>query len=196
MSAANRSKSAGTGHERAYNDFYGTSDWITKAILPCLKKPIYKPVVFDPCAGDGAIYKAVSEVWTDSKFVGVEIDSCRKSFSNPDYNTILGDYLKIDDLSQLAYKPDILITNPPYSLAQEFIEKSLKLLPDAEIAMLLRLNFLGSKKRKEFNKDYPCNIYVSPRRPGFTNNGKTDATEYAWFVYNQDTTNKYYILDT
>lgn len=191
MSATNRNKT----YKRIENDFYGTPNWITKSIIPYLNKA-QQPVVFDPCSGDGAIYKAVSEVWTDSKFVGIEIDSNRKSLSTPEYNTILGDYLKMNDLSHLVYKPTILITNPPYSLAQEFIEKSLKLLPDVEIAMLLRLNFLGSKKRKEFNTHYPCNIYVSPRRPGFTNNGKTDATEYAWFVYNQKTVNQYSILDT
>ena len=52
-----------------------------------------------------------------------------------------------------------------------------------DLVMLLRINFLGSKKRYNFWKKNPAAaIYVLTKRPSFTGKG-TDATEYAWFVW-------------
>lgn len=50
--------------------------------------------------------------------------------------------------------------------------------------MLLRLNFLGSKQRKEFWDKFPPKwIYVHHKRMSFTDNGATDSIEYAHFVW-------------
>jgi len=77
-----------------------------------------------------------------------------------------------------------IITNPPYSIAQEFIEKCFKIADqNTEIIMLLRLAFLESKKRYEFWQKHPVSeLYVLSKRPSFTGGG-TDATAYAWFVW-------------
>lgn len=59
-----------------------------------------------------------------------------------------------------------------------------ELYPDAEIIMLLRLSFLESRARYEFWQDNPVNkLYILSSRPKFVNN-KTDATSYAFFVWN------------
>lgn len=78
---------------------------------------------------------------------------------------------------------DLILTNPPFSLAKEFIEHS---LPKAKtVMMLLRLNFLGSKKRHSWWLDNkPDALYILSGRPSFTGDG-TDATEYAWFVWDK-----------
>jgi hypothetical protein len=78
-----------------------------------------------------------------------------------------------------------IITNPPYSIAQEFIEKCFEIAnQETEIIMLLRLAFLESKKRYEFWQKHPVNeLYILSERPSFTGKG-TDATAYAWFVWN------------
>jgi len=78
-----------------------------------------------------------------------------------------------------------IITNPPYSIAQQFVEKAFKLAgKDTDIIMLLRLAFLESKKRREFWQSHPVNgLYVLSERPSFTGAG-TDAAAYAWFVWN------------
>jgi hypothetical protein len=75
-----------------------------------------------------------------------------------------------------------ILTNPPFSLAMEFVEHALNQAPEA--FMLLRLNFLASAKRKEFWKRHePDALFVLSSRPSFTENGKTDATDYAWFYW-------------
>ena len=84
---------------------------------------------------------------------------------------------------------DIVLTNPPYSLAQEFVDHAMKFRRTelSLVAMLLRINFLGSKKRAKWLRENTPTVAVSPRRPQFCKNkhGKkgTDATEYAWFLW-------------
>ena len=97
--------------------------------------------------------------------------------------------LNIDDVIINSYynirdKFDIIIGNPPYSEAQEFIEHSFELLNENGILIfLLRTNFLESKKRYEFWKKNPLSkLYTLSKRPSFTGKG-TDATSYSWFIW-------------
>ena len=78
-------------------------------------------------------------------------------------------------------KPDIIITNPPFKLALEFLQKSLQ---EADVCIyLLRLEFLESKKRREFHQaNPPTNLIILSERPSFVAGG-TDKTAYAWYVY-------------
>jgi hypothetical protein len=76
---------------------------------------------------------------------------------------------------------DLIITNPPFNIALDFLQKSLK--ESKTVVYLLRLNFLGSQKRKEFwQSNPPTHLFTLAKRPSFTGKG-TDATEYAWFVW-------------
>lgn len=80
---------------------------------------------------------------------------------------------------------DIIISNPPFLHAQEFIEKALTEIDEnGYVIMLLRLNFWGSKKRQAFFlKNMPSACYIHSKRISFTEDGKTDSIEYAHFVW-------------
>jgi hypothetical protein len=95
--------------------------------------------------------------------------------------SVIGNYLDM----KLNYKPNMIITNPPFLIAQEIIEKALNDVADGGfVIMLLRLNFLGGKKRKEFwDKHMPKYSFVHNRRMSFTDDGRTDSIEYAHFVW-------------
>lgn len=90
------------------------------------------------------------------------------------------------------YEWDI-ITNPPYSLAQEFVEHALKITKHwAKIAMFLKLQFLEWKRRKELFKKYPPKaVYVFSERIMCAKNGDFEwmkklggsAVAYAWYVW-------------
>lgn len=122
--------------------------------------------LFEPCRGHGAITDAFHLCFD-------EIQWCEITEGT--------DYLKTD---ARIFHPDWIITNPPFSLAMEFLQKS---LTEAEnVAYLLRLNFLGSRKRREFWQAHPPTaLVVLAERPCFTGNGATDSCEYAWFIWSK-----------
>ncbi len=97
-------------------------------------------------------------------------------------NVYIDDFLNYEKDKIKKYKT--IITNPPFSLAKEFLEKCFEISDeDTEIIMLLRLAYLESKKRHDFWQKHPVKqLYVLSDRPSFTGQG-TDATAYAWFVW-------------
>lgn len=80
---------------------------------------------------------------------------------------------------------DIVITNPPFNIAQNIIEKSLQVCRDWwYVIMLLRLNYFWWKVRQEFwKKNMPIRVYVHNRRMSFTPDWKTDSVEYMHCVW-------------
>lgn len=75
---------------------------------------------------------------------------------------------------------------PPYSLALDFINKSLELLHPGGLLIFL-LNFLESEKRFKWWQEHPLSgLYTLHKRPSFTGRG-TDATSYSWFVWERGT---------
>lgn len=80
---------------------------------------------------------------------------------------------------------DLVITNPPFAIAQQIIEKSLQVCKEWwYVVMLLRLNYIGSNDRAKFWKKYPpYAIYADNKRMSFTPDWGTDSIEYAHFVW-------------
>lgn len=160
MSATNR------GAERREADFYPTPARSVEVFMLELKSKAKHLIWGEPCSGDGVIPRASGISFTQWR--AAEIRYGR-------------DYLE-DGLPGPG-KVDAIITNPPFFLAQQFIELSLN---EANfVAYLLRLNYLGSKKRKEWwQGKEPTHLFTLSERPSFTGKG-TDATEYAWFVWDK-----------
>lgn len=177
--------------ERVAEDFYPTPGWATRAILPHL----HRSPVFDPCAGEGALLREVSGAWNDGQqsrwFVGLEINSGRVDRAIQEgWEVWERDALSADSWQ---VSPDRqVIMNPPFSLALEFVERAL--VESRFVSALLRLGFLGSKKRVAFHRAHPADVYVFPRRPSFSG-GRTDQTEYAWFCWGPGRGGRWSILD-
>lgn len=93
----------------------------------------------------------------------------------------------VDYLTTPFPKMDVIITNPPFSLTCEFLEKSLsELSNDGVLAYLQRVNYLGTVERYPFwqRVGFPNKLTVAVPRPSFAK-GKTDSCEYAWFIYDK-----------
>ncbi|MGR3071476.1 DNA methyltransferase [Vibrio vulnificus] len=119
----------------------------------------------EPCYGTGAIYEKI------------DLPESQKSFAEIEKGI---DYLTTDFGQQ-----DIIITNPPFSLTEEFIRKSLsELAPNGTMAYLQRVNFLGSAVRLPFwfEIGFPPKVPVIVPRPRFVGGG-SDSCEYAWFIW-------------
>lgn len=163
--------SCASNEEREENDFYATDP---NAVQLLLNKESFSNSILEPCCGEGHISKVLIENGYDV----VSSDLIDRGFGEQknffDYKKFNGD----------------IVTNPPYKYAKEMVEKSLEIIPDGhKVAMLLRIQFLESEKRKEFFKQYPTEtVYVSPKRMQCAKNGDFEhysngAVMFAWFVW-------------
>lgn len=182
----------GRGAERRELDFYETPLWATRAIMPALGLP--RRVVDLGCGG-GAIGHALRAVWGNSvSITGVELDHARNieaSLSRTADGALV--YDAVDELDVLlsplskhegAY--DLVISNPPYTHAREFIDVARRFVrTGGRIAFLLRIGFAASIERFAWHQANPSDVHILSRRPGFYPNNPSakDSAEYAWFLY-------------
>ncbi len=163
--------------KRLAADAYSTPSWVTRLILDAIDLPAGRWL--EPCAGDGAVIRAGDR--DDVSWTACEIRSeCGPLLAElPLSDVYLGDFLALADQGQFSEQPyDVVLTNPPYSLAEDFVNACLPLA--RHVVFLLRLNFLGGAARAAFWHDHMPDVYVLPNRPSFTGRG-TDSTEYAWY---------------
>lgn len=169
----------GRGAERREHDAYYTPDWVTSAILNALELP--DGVWMDPAVGDGAIIAAVEASRPGrQRWLAMDVREVARPAHVEEGALLVGDFLRTDCLAPV----DVVITNPPYSIALPFAERAIDRHGRwAYVALLLRLAFLESRERAAFLAAHPPDIYPLAPRPSFTANGKTDSTAYAWFVW-------------
>ena len=84
----------------------------------------------------------------------------------------------------------VILTNPPYKYAKEFVEHSLELINEGEyVIMFLKIQFLeGQERRKLFNKKQLKYVYVNSKRQTCYINGDmskklSSASCYCWFMW-------------
>ena len=174
-------------NDRIENDYYATDP---KAVTMLLSKyDIFGQEILEPCVGGGMIADTINSFYTNKRNI-TALDIIDRGYPN----TIVQDFLTWETNN----KYDAIITNPPYSLAKEFIEKGLTLLNNnGQMAMFLKIQFLEGQKREElFNKYPPKYIYVFRNRMATWNNGqaldpntgKKWATTmcHAWFIWEKN----------
>jgi hypothetical protein len=154
---------------------------------------------YDPCAGHGAIIRAVDSRRSHLQWMAHEIrPECAHELNNLAIDVQIGDALTHLAINGIHNQVRVIITNPPYELAEDFAEQMIG-NDGATVCFLLRLNWLASTKRHQLLSHYIPDIYVLPNRPSFTDSG-TDACDYAWFVWphhnHRRTIGKIEILDT
>lgn len=173
MSSTNR------GYDRHKSDYYITPQQPIHDFLEYFHEEGLGgdvDIILDPCAGGDeenqmAYPTALSDYYKNIKTIDIREDSKAEVITN---------YLE----HELDYKPNMIITNPPFNIAKDIINKAMNDVADnGYVIMLLRLNFFGSKDRREFFRDnMPTHCFVHHRRISFTN-GATDSIEYAHFVW-------------
>jgi len=177
--------STSRGYKRHLTDYYVTPINEIVHFLREFKK--FEPQIFnsetlflDPTAGgdeaNGMSYPIALQQ------LGIRDEQIRTIDIREDSRAeIVDDYLK----HNVEQKPDVIITNPPFSDAREIIEKALDDVKDGGfVIMLLRLNFYGSKRRKDmWDKQLPKYSFVHNKRMSFTSDGRTDSIEYQHCVW-------------
>lgn len=166
-----------TNEIRSENDFYATPPL---AVNKLLKLEKFNKNIWEPACGMNHIANILKENGYD-----VKTSDIVNMINDPNIEII--DIFKYNG----TFNGDI-ITNPPYNLGKEFVEKCLEIVNDGcKVAMFLKLQFLESKKRYELFKKYPPKtIYVSVNRLGCSKTGQFNedgnfgsAIAYCWYIW-------------
>ena len=165
----NFSANNATGKRRK-SDFYETPYTLTRKFLD-VEYFNKNSTVCEPACGGGAITRVLKEHWEDDKVTAYDQET--------NFLWERGDY-------------DYVITNPPFSLAFEFIQRA-KLVAKSKFALLLPLSYLHGKKRFDeiySDRSYGLEkVYVFTRYPmlgeALREDGKynTGMMVYAWYVW-------------
>ena len=156
---------------RQKDDFYPTPDI---AIRPLLDIEMFHGRVWEPACGDGAISKVLEEYGHET--VSTDLNDWGYGESRRDF------------LMETVPEASNIVTNPPFKLAQQFIQQAID-LGVYKHCWLLRLSFLEGVKRfnELFAKNQPSRIYVFSKRitmwRGDEEPTGTGTTCYAWFVW-------------
>jgi len=154
--------------QRKKSDFYETPYSLTRLLL---NEERLVGTILEPACGKGAITRVLQEKKYRFKSYDVEEDFLKES-----------------------RKFSTIITNPPYSLAYEFVLKA-KIVATMKVILLLPLSYLHGKKRYDniYNDlKFPLSkVYVFTRYPllgeKLRRDGKhnTGMMVYAWFVWDK-----------
>ncbi len=157
-------------------DYFPTPLWATRALCDELKSagfPLFINSSWEPACGEGHMARALVESFCEVRASDVH-----------DYGYgDVSDFLWPSDI-----RADWVITNPPFRLAQQFIETGLD-RAKIGVAMLVRTSFLEGVGRfdKLFSKKPPAYVYqfterVPMHKGRIVENGST-ATAYCWIVW-------------
>lgn len=160
--------------QRKKSDFYETPYSITQQLLEVEDFSDCQSIL-EPAEGLGAITKILLDTFSNKKIIGYDLSDGV-------------DFLKEEN------KYDCIITNPPFSLAKEFIIKA-KEVATHKFAMLLPLSYLHGEERYNLiykDKKYPLyKVHIFTRYPllgqDLREDGKykTGMMVYAWFVFDK-----------
>jgi len=129
--------------ERERNDYYATDP---RAVEMLLEPEQFAPVIWEPACGEGHI----SKVLQAHGYEVISTDLVYRGFGDPEPLDFLKETLD-------GFEGDI-ITNPPYSVGLEFVQRALESIrPGGKVAMFLKVQFLEGQKRGAFFKDTPPN---------------------------------------
>jgi len=133
-------------------DFYPTPAWATRALLEHVISP--SGVAWEPACGTGSMSSVLADYFTT--VISTDIEP-------------RGIGTKHDFLLDEPIACDWIITNPPYSMAMEFVLSTFAHPGKPSVAMLVRDGFLESKKRyaKLFSIRPPSVVALFSERPGF-----------------------------
>jgi hypothetical protein len=172
-----------TTRKRVKNDFYATPEIATKAILDNI---ILTGSILEPAAGQGHISKILKEYYPHNEIICTDLVKREERFGIPIASGI--DFLSYD----YGRSFDNVITNPPFSISQKFIEKALKIATD-KVIMFAKIQLLEGCKRKKFFEKTPLKyIYVFSKRVAPLPNGNeldekgkpwSSTMCFAWFVW-------------
>jgi len=169
------------------SDVHYTPAWVTQLALDegLLGEAECHDTWLEPAAGNGAICRVLRAHY-GAGFPGphlwaVEIDPNQAAaLSEVTTDFSIGNFLGM--YPQDVGFADLVVGNPPFSKALEFVQQGLAFAP--RVLFLLRLGFLEGADRSEWMRDHVPDVFVIPDRISFY--GSSDNAAYAWFEWRRE----------
>ena len=151
-----------SGYARVAFDQYETPEWVTRALIPHIPERIKN--VWEPACGSGKMARVLNAQFTSDIQTGTNFLTC------------------------MSFAADAIVTNPPYSLATEFIQRALALTEAGHgmVAMLLRTDFDHAKSRRALFADHPAfakKLVLTKRIQWFADSKSSPSFNHAWFIW-------------
>ena len=148
----------------------------SEAVKPLLKHTTFEGEIFEPCIGEGFLADGLI------KFGGLDVSGMDIRGTG---RGKLGDFLSDEYFDEC----DNIVTNPPYKLSLDFLEKSLS-ITRKKVAFFCYLTFLESESRRPFltNGLLSHVVVVSNRTPKMKNGkwGSGERLPHAWYVWDKN----------
>jgi adenine-specific DNA methylase len=169
-----------TERDRVDDDYYATPPEATQVLLDNFDLS-YCQTFLEPSCGEGHISKILENNFKESEVFSNDLIDRGYGFAPRNFLT----YNHVD-------KFDCIITNPPFKIAKEFIERALT-ISNKYVIMFAKIQLLEGIGRKElFEKNPPKYIYVFRNRINPLRNGNpldekgkpwSSTMCFAWFVW-------------
>ncbi len=148
------------------SDNFQTPAWPVESLLKVIGDKLIESIILDPCCGKGHLVDTL--IKNNYAAFGHDKDTGK-------------DFLKMP-----LYEPyDAIITNPPYSLKDDFLNMCYTL--EVPFALLLPLSALEGQKRLEMYKKHGIQVCLLPKRVNFVppTEGKKSSAWFAtaWFTH-------------
>lgn len=166
---------------KSYSDLYTTPKIALDALCEVVDFDKTK-TYFEPCKGLGNI----------SSYMKDNLDITMKTnelfgYSSSDFTE---DYLQPRKKVASQWDYDVIVTNPPYRIAQSFVQEGFKY---AKVQYhLLRLNFLEGKARKKelYSQKHLKRVFLFSYRiscaKGVEEEPQANAVAYCWMEFDRD----------
>ena len=192
--------------EREALDYYATPPKEVTNILETLGLDLKDKTILEPSCGGGHMVEGIYKYDGRAQIIASDIMQRKNPFLVRDAvgDTIMYYYGTKYDFFSEDYpfdKADIVIMNPPFSIAAPFIIHGLEIATE-KLIVFGRTKLVESKKRYEeiFSKFPPTDIYQYIDRVACAKNGDFDNTSaieaHAWFIWDKQTMNDNELYDT
>jgi hypothetical protein len=163
--------------DRKDADFYPTPGDVTQALLDALGPQKAPLKIWEPACGTGEMSRVL-------RYNGHGVYS--SDIRHTGYGRAGVDFLKVR-LHPDSDEIDAIISNPPFTLAEEFIRCALEHAP--LVAMLLKSNYWHTKRGKALFADHPPTMeYKLTWRPAFLakERGNSPLMDCSWNVWRKN----------
>jgi hypothetical protein len=156
-----------SGYERKALDQYETPAWVTLALVPHL--PEINDMIWEPACGSGKMVAALRQAGFD--VTGSDIADGVDFLCHPAKSGI-----------------GAIITNPPYALAREFIERAWHFNSVRVVAMLLRTDFDHAATRAHLFAGCPTSakkVVLTKRIRWFEGSDGSPSFNHCWMIWDR-----------